>query len=120
MAYADPQSVTVGGTAVSLPRTASGVNTGGFSAADANTKLTVSHQYGKRTRRQVRLDLKKIAPDPLISSTNILYSMSAYLVVDTPVTGYTNAEVVNAIKALTDWLTASTNANATKLVGGEN
>lgn len=122
MAYADPQSVTINSVANSLPRIGSGVNTGTFAAGDGNVKLAVSHQYGKRTRRQARLDFSKVAPDPLISSTNIKYSMSAYVVVDVPVTGFTVAEQKQIVDALTAWLATGAGAAnvTTKLLGGEN
>lgn len=119
MAYADPQSVTISGTAVSLPRTSSGVNSGGFTAADGTTALTVAHQYGKRQRRTARLVSSKIAADPL-SSANTKYSMTAYLVVDVPPVGYTVAEAQAVVTALCTWLTASTGANIARLLGGEN
>lgn len=120
MAYSDPQTVTINAVAQTLPRVGSGVNVGSFSKDDGNVKLGVSHAYGKRTRRVVRIDLSKIAPDPLISSTNIKYGMSAYLVVDVPVTGYTIAEQKQGVDALFAWGTASSGANITKLLGGEN
>lgn len=116
----DPQSVTpTGGSAVSLPRTSSGVNTGGFKSSDGATGLGVSHQYGKRTRRQIRLDFSKIVPDELVSSVNNRVSMSAYLVVDVPTAGYTLAETQANVGALTAWLTASSGANLAKVLGGE-
>jgi hypothetical protein len=120
MAYADPQTVTINSVANALPRVGSGVNVGSFSKDDGTVKLGISHAYGKRNRRVARVDHSKIAPDPLISSTNIKYSMSAYLVVDVPVTGYTIAEQKQIIDALTAWLSASSGANTTKLLGGEN
>lgn len=120
MAFSDPQSVTINAVANSLPRTSSGVNTGIFTKDDGNVKLTVAHAYGKRTRRTIRLDHRKIAPDPLISAQNIEYSMSAYIVVDVPVTGYTIAEQKQIVDALTLYLTASSGARVTQLLGGEN
>lgn len=120
MAFADPQSVTINAVAQSLPRTSSGVNAGIFTKDDGNVKLSVSHQYGKRTRRTLRLDFSKIAADPLVSAQNIKYSMSAYLVVDLPITGFTVAEAKQIVDALTAYLTASSGARATQLLGGEN
>lgn len=118
MAYADPQSVTIG-SALSLPRTGSGVNTGTFTKDDGTAQLTVSHQYGKRIRRTARVNYSKIVADPLITGTNLRLSSSVYVVLDVPVNGFTVAEQVQIITGLTTWLTASTNANATKLAGGE-
>lgn len=120
MAFADPQSVTINTVANSLPRTASGINAGVFTKDDGNVKLSVSHQYGKRTRRTLRLDFSKIAADPLISAQSIRYSMSAYLVIDTPITGFTVAEAKQIVDGLTAYLTASTGARVTQLLGGEN
>lgn len=120
MAYADPQSVTIAGVATSLPRTGSGANIGAFRSNDGNVSLEVSSQYGKRTRRTIRLSHRKVAADPFTSSVNAEYSMSTYLVVDTPKTGYTVAQAKEIVDALTAYLTASTGANVTKLLGGEN
>lgn len=116
MAFADPQTIN----AISCPRTSSGVNTGAFTSADGNSKFTVSHAYGKRTRRTARYDFSKIAADPLVSAQNIKYSMSAYVVVDTPITGFTVAEATTVCAALFTLLTASTNAKLIQLLGGEN
>lgn len=116
MSFADPQTIN----SVSCPRVSSGINSGVFQSSDGTSKLSVSHQYGKRTRRTIRLDFSKIAADPLISSTNIKYSMSAYLVIDEPVTGFTVAEAKVQVDALVAYLTASTGAKVTQLLGGEN
>lgn len=120
MAFADPQSVTINSVANSLPRTSSGVNNGAFTKDDGLVGLIVSHQYAKRTRRTIRLNHAKIAADPLISAQNIKYSMSAYLVVDVPTTGYTVAEAKQIVDALTAYLTASSGSKVTQLLGGEN
>jgi hypothetical protein len=120
VAFADPQSVTINAVANSLPRISSGVNTGAFQKDDSLVKLSVSHQYGTRTRRQIRLDHSKIAADPFVSGVNGKYSMSAYLVVDVPATGYTVAEQKQIVDALTAYLTASSGAKVTQLLGGEN
>lgn len=115
----DPQSVTINSVANSLPRTSSSNNSGAFTKDDSNVKLEISHSYGKRNRRQVKLTHRKIAADPLISAQSIEYSMTAYVVFDVPVTGYTVAEAKQIADALTGWLTASSGANTTKVLGGE-
>lgn len=120
MAFADPQSVTINAVAQSLARTSSGVNAGAFSKDDGSVKLGVSHTYGNRTRRMARLDHKKIAADPLQPSTNRAFSMSCYVVVDTPLEGYTVAEQKQIVDAVTAYLTASSGARVTQLLGGEN
>lgn len=120
MAFSDPQSVTISGSAISLPRTGDGMATGEFTSNDGLTQVTVSHQNGgKRVRRQIKLTNSKVAPDPLISDRNIRFSMSAYVVVDTPVTGYTVAEAQAVVLALASYLSASSGASIGKLLGGE-
>lgn len=116
MAFNDPQSITVSGTAVSLPRVSSGVNSGGFASNDGNRKLSVSHTYGKRTRRQYRMDFQKIAADPL-TAANTRFSGSVYIVVDQPTVGFTVTELQNEIAGFLASLTAAQQA---KLLGGEN
>jgi len=120
MAFADPQSVTINSVAISLPRVSSGVNTGSFSKDDGDVKLSVSHAYGKRTRRTIRIDSRKVAADPFNSSINAEYSMSAYIVVDVPKVGYTIVEQQQIVAALTKYLTDSSGARTTQLLGGEN
>jgi len=121
MAFSDPQSVTINAVANSLPRTSSGPSSGIFTKDDGNVKLTVSHaSTSKRARRTIRLDHRKIAADPLISAQNIEFSMSTYIVVDVPVSqGYTIAEQKQIVDALTAYLTASSGARVTQLLGGE-
>jgi len=119
VAFADPQSLTINAVANTLPRTSSGISSGTFSKDDGTVKEIVSHSYGKRTRHSLRVDFQKIAPNPLISAQNILFSMSTYLVVDVPVTGFTIVEQKQIVDALTGYLTASSGSKVTQLLGGE-
>lgn len=122
MAYSDPQSVTIGTTpgAVSLSRVNSGSETGTFLNYDAKTTLKVGSTFGRRIRRQARIDFSKVTADPLVSSTNVLASGSVYLVIDVPTSGFTAAEQKDLAKGLLTWLTASTDAALIKLIAGEN
>jgi len=117
--FSDPQSVTINAVAQSLPRTSMGANSGVFTKDDGLVKMSVSHSYGKRTRRLIRLDHAKIAADPLLAGVNVMASCAVHLVIDTPQTGYTAVEVKQIVDALTGYLTASSGANVTKIVGGE-
>jgi len=119
MAFADPQSIN-NGTAISLPKSGSNLNTGIYKSADGTVKLTISHQDGKRNRAIVRLDYTKVAADPYVAGQNNKVSMSTYVLVDTPLQGYSTTEVVANVAALLSMLTASTNAKLTQFVGGEN
>lgn len=120
MAFADPQSVTISGSAKSMPRTSSGADSGKFSTSDRLTELRVSHSYGKRTRHLIRLDDNKIATDPLLAGQSVPVNMSCYLVVDVPLVGYDAAAQKAVVDAFTAYLTASTGAKVTQLLGGEN
>jgi len=117
--FTDPQSLTVNAVANPLPRITTNQNGAVYSKDDGNLKLTISSAYGKRTRRTARVDSRKTAVDPLFPAQNVPYSMSCYIVADVPTTGYTITEQKQIIDALTAWLTASSGANVTKLLGGE-
>lgn len=116
---ADPQSVNINSVAKVLPAVSRGQFQSVYQKDDGTVKLSVSHAYGKRTRRTVRIDFSKIAADPLISAQNIKYSMSTYLVIDQPITGFTVTEAKQIVDALTEYLTASSGAKVTAVLGGE-
>jgi hypothetical protein len=116
---ADPQSVTINAVANSLPAVARGTNSSTYQKDDGTVKLSISHQYGKRVRRTSRLDFSKIVADPLVPAQNQKVSMSTYLVIDHPITGLTNAEIKQVVDGLTAYLTASSGAKVTSIVGGE-
>jgi hypothetical protein len=117
--FSDPQSVTVNAVAQSLPRVGSSLNSGRFSKDDGTYVLTVSHSTGKRNQHKVQLVSNKIVTDPFTSGRSLPVSYSVFLTLDVPPVGFTNTDMINGIVALADWLKASTNANTTKLVGGE-
>lgn len=121
MALADPQSVTIAGTVISLPRVSQTGSTSVYASADGNTKLTVTSSTGRRARRTARLDHKKIAGDPLVPATNTTFSMSVFATYDVPPVGYTVAQQKEVGDGLTTWLTSGTGtANiTTKILGGE-
>lgn len=116
MALADPQSVTISGTAISLPRTGLALNEGGFSSADRQTLLSVQHTAGKRTRHIVKLQSQAVVSDPLVPAQNIPVAYQAHLVVDLPNQGVTAAQAAALAKALVAW---ATDANLAKVIGGE-
>lgn len=116
----DPQSVTISGTANSLPRVSTTVNSSTYQKDDGTVKLSVSHAYGKRNRRSIRLEHSKIAADPLISAQSIKYTMYSYIVLDTPVTGYTVPEAKAVVDGFIAALSASTGALITQVLGGQN
>lgn len=120
MAFTDPQTVTINAVAQTLPRTGITDSVGSFSKDDGNVQLVVSQGGNlKRNRRAVRLNHKKVAPDPLFPANNVPFSMSVTLVVDVPSTGYSLAEQKQIVDALTAYLSASSGARVTQLLGGE-
>jgi hypothetical protein len=119
MSYADPQTINSLGGFTSLPRTGAGPTSGSFSSSDGTVQLSVSHANGKRLRSQIRLTQSKVSADPLIPSQNVRNSMSAYVVIDRPVNGFTVTEAKAVADVLVAYLTASTGARITQLLGGE-
>jgi len=120
MAFADPQSITISGTANSLPRTGSGIGVGGFATSDGSLVMDVRHAPSRlRTSRTIGITIKKYVSDPLRPADNVPVSATIRLVVNQPVQGFTPADLLAAIVGFTNNLTASSNANLTKLLGGE-
>jgi len=119
MAFTDPQSVTISGSAISLPRVSTGAGQSSYQSADGLVILTASHAYGRRTRRVLRLDHSKVTADPFIPAQNTKVSMSNYLVFDLPPAGYTNADALAVYQGFKALFTASTDASISKLLGGE-
>lgn len=117
--YADPQSITINAVANSLPRVSTNGASSLYQKDDGNVKLSISHAYNKRTRRVARVEFKKTAQDPLFPAQNTPYNMMAYVVVDVPPTGFSVTEQKQIVDSLTAWLSASSGANVTRLLGGE-
>lgn len=115
--FSEPQSLTIGSNAHSLPRVSFGDRNGLFEAVPAGLRLRVSHLLGKRTRRTVRIDFTKTAADPLLDGVSRQYSHSAYIVIDHPQVGFTATELEANAKALVTWLGVA--GNLTKVVNGE-
>lgn len=117
--FADPQSVTINAIANSLPRVDVGDRTATYTKDDETVSLTIAHATTNRgrTRRQVRLDLTKIAADPFTAGHSTEENCSVYLVIDEPEdSAFSNTELLNNTKGLIGWLT---DANVTKVIAGE-
>jgi len=119
MALTDPQSVTISGAAVSLPRVTTGDNSAGYRSADGYVDMQVGHTYGRRNRHRIRLHHSKYAADPLSPALNRPFDMSVNVVIDVPDAGYSATEAKAVVDALLAYLTASSSAVVTKLIGGE-
>lgn len=123
MSFTEPLSVTIApASAVLLPRINSGKeNASEYVSADSNLHVEASHQYGtKRTRRMLRLDVAKVAPDAFRPAENVKVTMGIYMVFDVPQAGgFTNTEILAAYTGYKTLITASSDALITKLIGGE-
>lgn len=117
--FSDPQSVTIGGVATSLPRVGSGISQGVFQTPDGATTMSISHSIGKRARRTAKLSMKLFASDPITPTNNVPVNGAFYVVCDFPLQGISATQQKDLASALATWLTASTNANLIKLIGGE-
>lgn len=117
--FSDPQSVTINAIANSLPRTSVGDRTASYTKDDETVVLTIGHTATNRgrVRRQVRLDVTKVAADPFVANQSREVSSSVYLVIDEPSdSAFSNTELLNNTKGLIGWLT---DANVTKVIAGE-
>lgn len=119
MAFADPQSVKISGVTTSLPRVSVGKNESKYQSADGLITLSASSQYGSRTRQVIRIDTSKLTADPFIPAQNVKVSESIYLVIDSPVAGYTDAELKAVYDGFIEALQASSSKLITQLLGGE-
>jgi len=119
MSLTDPFAVTVSAVPYSLPRVSVGDDESEYSNGDGTMVLKASHDYGKRTRRMVRIDTSKITSDPFRPTENVKVSMSNYIVFDLPPAGYTATEAKALWDGFVAALQASSGAVIVKLLGGE-
>lgn len=119
MAFSDPQSITISGTTIPLPRTSTGQNGSEYTSADGLVKLSAQSSYSKRTRRVLRVDHSKVSPDVYVPTQNVKVGTSIYLVFDHPVAGYTSTELMAIYTGFKTQFSATSDALITKLLGGE-
>lgn len=116
--YAEPQSVTINGTAVSLARKGNSLTESEYASADMGTLLTINHRRTKGGRVQHRAGLRKdvIVPSVYVPAQNTPLSYSVAIVIDSPTANVSAVDVEYIARALVAW---ATNANLAKLVAGE-
>jgi hypothetical protein len=119
MSLADPQTITISAATTPLPRTSVDHDESEYTSGDGLIKMLVSHSYGKRQRRLVRIDHAKLTSDPFKPAENVRVGMSVYTVFDLPPAGYTAAEALAVWVGFNAQLTATSNAVVTKILGGE-
>lgn len=118
MALADPLKPKFDASAeTECPRVSTGNFESVYLSEDGLKKVRISTQNGSdRKRHLARLDLSKITTDPYDTSQNVDVSMSAYLVVDRPLSGFTNEEARKLAEGLKALLTE---ANLKKIIASE-
>lgn len=117
MALADPQSVTLGGSAQSLPLIVRKADSGEYLSADGKYRLLISQSAKGGVRRTtINIQRKSITTNPLNDvKSNVQASLSVSLV--RPEAGFTDAELTELFTALNTWGSAGANANYLKVIG---
>lgn len=114
----NPVTITLASASTALVRVEAGESSAHYRSADEVYDFHVKHQYAKRRRREIRLDHNKIAADPL-TSENQRYSASVFLVIDEPLSGYTDAELKTLATDLMTYLTATSGAKLAEVLTGD-
>lgn len=98
----DPQSITIDGVAISLPRISAGDLTARYQSADGGHAVRIQHSVTNRERSLVRLDLSKVGADPFLSTVSRTYKGSIYLVIERPLNGagFSDTEISKATTGL--------------------
>lgn len=123
MSFSDPITITIGGTGYTFNRVSSTDLKAVYQTADGTKAITVSHQRtGKnltRVRTLFKFSEKRFSADPFVPAQNIQIEDSVHFVIDRPVTGFTQTDVVNQFAGLSTFLSATSYAAILKLYGME-
>lgn len=119
MALSDPQTVTIDGTAFTLPRMPF-VEKGrsNFLSSDGTVDLVILQSEGKRRRSAIRIERTVQATDPL-TAIKTDETATVYVMVDRPLLGFPNADLKKMVDALMAYTAASSGANLLKVLAGE-
>jgi hypothetical protein len=106
--FADPQSITVAGSAKSMPRMSSKDTSSVYQTQDGNWKLMISHKVqGEKIRTVARFDQRIIAADP-ISAVNDFAFNTWYIVNERPTSNvFTATQVSDQVTGFKTWLDAT-------------
>lgn len=122
MAFSDPISMTVNAVAKSMPRITMASNGAPsvFKMNDDEFKTEIAHQSiksGRRERHVIKVTQRKITADPYVPATNVENTASVHIVVENPVTGFTDVELGYIVSALCTFVTNA--GNQAKFLGSE-
>lgn len=117
---ADPQTITISSNARTLAQTDLTPSSGIYTDPDNGLSLFVTQRVEKNGVRRVTVSLTtaKIAADPL-TAINQRVDDAVTISFRVPPSGFTKAEIAAQFVGLSTWLTAATNANLNKVLGGE-
>lgn len=117
----ETQSITLSQGAKTAPRFLTGTTRGRFASADGLAVIEVETKATSALRRRsiARVEDHKQAADPLTGITN-RSQVGVTLIINRPLGSFTEDEVLATTKGFIAWLTAGTDANLKKIIGGEN
>ncbi|DAD50040.1 coat protein [ssRNA phage Gerhypos.1_8] len=114
--FTDPQSITVAGSAKSLPKILDNGLKSTYQMSDLTFKLRIEHtETGQRVQSMVRLDQRAIVADPL-TSANTYANLGVWIVFNRPLSGFTTTQINDLVQALCSYMTSTV---VGKLVGEE-
>lgn len=123
MSFTDPMVITIGGTAYTFNRISNTDLRSVYQTADGTKNVTIGHQKTGKNKSRVRTLWKytetRFTADPFVPTQNISIQDSIHVVIDRPVTGFNQTDVVNQFAGIVAALTASSNAAVVKLYGME-
>jgi len=117
--FADPAVVMINAVNINFPRIGSDSRSSTYQSSDGLRTFSISGSSTKnRSRSVLRLDSRKLETDPFVLSMTRPTSMSAYLVVDTPVDGFYSVPA-NAQLETTGIVNFANSANLLRILAGE-
>lgn len=122
MAIGDPLEVTYNAVTKNLAKVFTSGNVTKYRFDDTTSILgaELSHTSNtKRARHLFKVTQQKTAADVYTPDVNSIFQMSAHVVLDVPLVGFSVADQVLLLKMLNDRLSAGSYAVTTKWVGGE-
>lgn len=116
---ADPISFKVATVATNHPRVGIGSESNVYSVADGTSVVRVGGSSTRNRKRQYTTNSRtKIAADP-ISAVNQSVTASVTISINEPTFGFTATELKQLVTDACDFWTATSGANADKIIGGE-
>lgn len=118
--FSDPQSLTVNSVAKSMPAISRQGTASLYQTADGVYRMRISHDIkAKNERHLVEIVRQEIAADPY-SELQLDAQLKVQLVIDNPTRSLiSDTEIVYVINAFCAWLTASSSAAVSKILGNE-